>query len=358
MSSTEATRSEVVQRAIWPDDREAPLRKVRCSGCGSHNRVRVSVAVLRPERVRCGSCDDALFAGADEPLTGIASSAYQHGLDRRALSALQSLPGAPQLLRWLHEHLGDRTLWLQLMSDAVLCGEEQFPELLALLDRARHRLDLPTRPTLFLGESPHMNAMTSGVEHPVVVVRSALLDQMEDDELVAVLGHELGHLHADHPLYQSLAYTLLQSGAAASQVLRMFGLPLQRALLRWSRYAELTADRAGLLACRDLGAAVTTLVTFAGGNRPGTTKRTKIQLAPFVRQCRELARMSATDPVDRALGGYLTMDRTHPHVAWRVMHLIQWVEHGGYLDILSGRYARRAPRPALPLAATERSAEA
>jgi Zn-dependent protease with chaperone function len=175
----------------------------------------------------------------------------------------------------------------------------------------------------------------------VIVVRSALLDQMNNRELIAVLGHELGHLHAEHPLYQSVAHTLLQGGASASHAVRLLSLPIRRALLRWTRCAELTADRAGLLASRDLHACISVMLIFAGGNRPGTSTRTQIRLAPFIRQCRELARMRARDSVDNVLGTFLTLDRTHPHLAWRVMHLIQWIEHGNYLNILSGDYIRR-----------------
>jgi len=180
-----------------------------------------------------------------------------------------------------------------------------------------------------------------GVKEPVIVVRSALLDKMSSDELVAVLGHELGHLHAEHSLYQSLATALLQGGVAASQVVRLVSLPIQRTLLRWSRCAELTADRAALLASRDLGACMSMMLTFAGGKRRGASTRSKMRLAPFIDQCRELARMQAENSIDDALGTVLTMDRTHPYMAWRVMHLIQWVERGGYLNILSGTYPRR-----------------
>jgi len=186
-----------------------------------------------------------------------------------------------------------------------------------------------------------MNALTMGVKEPVIMVRSALLDQMSNDELVAILGHELGHLQAEHSLYQSLAMALLQGGAAVSQMVRLVALPIQRTLLRWLRCAELTADRAALLASRDLGACISMMLTFAGGNRPGISTRTKMRLAPFIDQCRELAKMQAESTIDDALGTVLTMDRTHPYMAWRVMHLIQWVEHGGYLTILSGTYPRR-----------------
>ena len=335
------TRTQHLGEAIWPENRRTIHRVVGCRACGRGNRVSVSVAVVEPERVRCGACEQSLFLDRKTPLTDLDSIAYQHSLDRRTLAALKSVPGVPQMTRKLLEHIGDQTAWIQFMSDAVLCSEDQFPQLLGLLERARQSLDIPFRPALFLGESPHMNALTTGVDKPVIVVRSALLDQLGDDEIVSVLGHELGHLHADHPLYQTVAHTLLQGGAMASRLVRLLGMPIRRALLRWSRCAELTADRAALLASRDLGACIGTMVTFAGGNRPGTSRRTQLQLGPFIRQCRELAKVEASQTIGRALGNYLAMDRTHPHVAWRVMHLLQWAEHGTYLEIISGNYARR-----------------
>jgi Zn-dependent protease with chaperone function len=202
-------------------------------------------------------------------------------------------------------------------------------------------------PAVYLGESPYMNALTTGVREPVIVVQSALLDQMNDDAVLAVLGHELGHLHSDHPLYHSVASALVMGGSAASSGVRLLGLPIQRVLLRWLRHSELTADRAALLASRDIGACIGLMLTFAGGNRPGTSRRTKIKLAPFIRQCRELARSQIGLSVDGVIGGYLAASRTHPHVAARVHHLIQWVEHGSYLRILAGHYSGR-PRRAEP----------
>ncbi len=350
--------SAEIRAAIWPSADRVPTRRVRCRHCGQSNRVDVSKAATMPERHACGACRRGLFLGRDEPLTGLPSEAYQHSLDRRSLAALRALPGLPRAVRWLHEHVGDRSAELVFMSEAIRCSEEQFPELVRLVDRARRRLGLRAAPAVYLGESPYMNAMTTGVREPVIVVRSALLDQMGDDELLAVIGHELGHFHAGHPLYHSVANALLMGGASASSAVRLLGLPIQRLLLRWLRHSELTADRAALLASSDLGACIGVMLTFAGGNRPGTSRRTQMRLGPFVRQCRELASAQAGFALDGALSGYLAADRTHPYLAARVNHLIQWVEHGSYLNILAGEYAKRTPRPRAPLVVTAKGQEA
>ena len=340
LSPAEADRQAFAVE-VWPGDQPTPTKTIRCRHCSTVNRVRVPSAVVFPERIVCGSCDGALFLRPDEPLLKLSTAAYLHSLDRKLLATLDSIPGVHQLTQWLLSRLGDRSMRLMLMASAVQCGPDQFPELVRLMETARTRLDIPMRPSMFLGESPHMNAISIGFNDPIIVVQSALLDQLTDDEMVAVLGHELGHLHPSHHVYHGLAQIVLMGGATIAGMAGALAMPLKIALMQWQRASELTADRAAVLACRDLQTSVRLMLKFAGGSREGTRRRTKIQLGAFLRQARELARLESTDPVDAALAAWMTMDRTHPFVAWRVMHMVQWVERGRFLDILAGDFPRR-----------------
>ncbi len=325
---------------LWPDPAKQPSKVVRCRHCGTKNRVDVPTAVFDPASCRCGSCHGQLFLAPDEPLTQIASSAYEHSLDRKYLNAMKAVPGFPQATRWFVANLPERLLHLQALSATIRCDDEQFPQLTAMMDVARQRLDIPYRPALYLDESPYMNAMTLGAEDPLISVYSALLDQMNDEEVIAVIAHELGHLHADHVVYKLMANLLLVLGRMSSTIINMLSMPIQLALLKWSRCAELTADRAGLLGCRDLSVALNVQLKMAGGARPGITKRTELKIGPFIQQARELERKEMSSWLDNTLMLMITMDRTHPFAVWRVMHLLQWVENGNYLDILAGDYAR------------------
>ena len=68
-------------------------------------------------------------------------------------------------------------------------------------------------------------------------------------------------------------------------------------------------------------------------------KRGKLEIGPFIKQARELERKEMSSWLDNTLVLMITMNRTHPFAAWRIMHLLQWVENGNYLDILAGDYA-------------------
>lgn len=328
--------ADEVKEAIWPEG--SPLKVVRCRHCQTRNRVPVATAVLDPASCQCGTCDRPLFLLPDEPLEALPSTAYEHGLDRKSLDALRAVPGFSPLLRKLLTFAAERPTRMYFRSAYVECGPDQFPELHELLHKARARLGTDIAPQLFLGHSPHANAGTLGFEEPVLLVNSALVETLEDDELLSVMGHELGHLCSDHALYRTMA-RLLASGASVFGGLgTLVTWPLQKALAKWSRCAELTADRAGLLASRDLGASLGSLLALAGG--PRGKNRSRLKLAPFVRQARALAESEHASLVDGAFAVLMTLDASHPFVAWRVMHLIDWVEHGGYLDLLAGDYER------------------
>lgn len=341
--SLEAIDRQELHDAIWPKGVDPPLRKLRCRHCDRPNRVQVPRAALWPDKHDCGECGEPLFLRDDEPLIGLDSTAYEHSLDRKSLEALRSLPGFPAVAKWVGANVAERQFRLHQLSSGVRCGDDQFPELVRLCDTARERLGVggQLNPTLFLGESPVMNAMTLGFEETYVVVKSALLDQLTDDEVIAVLGHELGHLHCGHPLYKALVWMIVGGAAAFSGVFRLLTSPIQKALLKWSRCAELTCDRAGLLACRDLGSSMGVLLTMAGGSRPGITRRTSMRIAPFIAQAREIQDIGADSAMDSALSDLMSLNRTHPYVVTRVTELIRFVENGRYLEIMAGKYNRR-----------------
>ena len=327
--------TRALQRALWPKGTAIPSRDITCRRCGRENEVDVASAALETEACVCGACGKALFLRPRDPLSGLDVGAYQHPLDARSLAALKAVPGFDRLVKWMMEQLLDRSLKLQHLGAGLRCNERQLPELHALFQTARQRLGLPFDATLYLTQSPVLNAYTGGVEERVVVVHSVLANELDDDALIALFGHELGHQHAEHGLYRAVA-ALLMTGGSLIGPLRLFSLPLQLALFKWSRCAELTCDRAGLLASRDLGAALRLLVTLTAGTGQRLRKKGQFDLAELVAQARELAELEGANAMDGVISALMTMRQTHPMPAWRVMHLLQWVEEGNYLDLLTG----------------------
>ena len=106
-------------------------------------------------------------------------------------------------------------------------------------------------PELYVRASPMFNAYTIGINTPIIVVDSGLVDLLDDDEEMRfLLGHELGHALSGHAVYQTLLRRLLGlTGVLYAVPGGALGVrAITAALMEWSRKAELSADRAGLLA--------------------------------------------------------------------------------------------------------------
>ena len=328
------SKEDALYHAIWP--KGAPKQNIECSKCGQLNRLDTGKATLFMDKCRCGSCGTLMFISSKDPMVALKGEDYQHPLDRSSLGALRSIPGLPLVLKKFMSEIGEKPLRYQLLASSVQCGQEQFPLLYEQLGQTCTRLGISTIPTLFLSQSPVVNASTFGAEDPVIVVHSGLVYQLDAQGVQAVLGHELGHVQCEHATYKLLATLILQGGSRLGGWSQILTAPLRLALQKWSRCAELSADRAGLLASRSLGASIQVLLRLAGGVGEWGGM-TQLQVGPFVAQARALKTAENENWMDGLFANLLTMNRSHPYIAWRLLKILEWVESGAFLRLLSSK---------------------
>ena len=92
-------------------------------------------------------------------------------------------------------------------------------------------------PELFVSQTPFLNAQAIGVDKPFIVLNSALVESLNEEELLAVIGHELGHCLSGHVLYKTLLQLILKFSVVAFSA-PMAGaalLPIIIALREWDR---------------------------------------------------------------------------------------------------------------------------
>jgi Zn-dependent protease with chaperone function len=229
----------------------------------------------------------------------------------------------------------EQALRQNLAAGALRIGPTQLGEAWADHVACYARLDLEPVPNLYLGQHPFANAAAIGSKKPVVLVNSRTVELLDRQELRAVLGHEAGHVLADHVLYQTALAILLELGRAPTGALG--GLPLlgiRLALLEWFRAAELSADRAAAIVVRDPLVVCRLLMVMAAG-----LPSSKLDFGAFVEQGRDYREGEGWARLTRLRA---ELGLTHPHPVKRVHELMTWVQSGAYDRIVAGEYVRRS----------------
>jgi hypothetical protein len=152
-----------------------------------------------------------------------------------------------------------------------------------------------------------------------------------------VIAHELGHAVSGHALYQTLLQQLLtMTGVWNAVPGGALGVrAIIAALYEWSRKAELSADRAGLLATQDPATAFRVHMKFASGSGD----LSELDQTSFFAQGQEY--LAQDDLRQSVLKMLLVERRSHPFPVVRAAELRRWVDGGDYTRILSGEYPRR-----------------
>ncbi len=277
-------------------------------------------------------------------LHGLRPQSYEHPSDAKTLDVLQGTSGLETVIRKCNEFGLDRLLRIQLMGSYLRASQDCFPQLYRAVQEGCEILDVPKRPTVYI-QPGGLNAFTAGVEQPILVFNAGLIDSMTEEELRFVVGHELGHIKSGHVLYYQIAMLLPVLaevvGAATFGIGSLLSFPLEVALVRWQRMSELTADRAGLLACQDINAATTAMIKLAGLPLKFFDK---VNTEDFLAQAREFEAFDSDklDWVAKILSG---LGQSHPWTVMRASELLRWVDSTSYEKLLADPTSGRALEP-------------
>ena len=149
----------------------------------------------------------------------------------------------------------------------------------------------------------------------LLMLTSSLLDNFTEDELAFVIGHELGHYLFEHtrfPMESVLGYI----NPTPLDAMRIYA---------WKRCAEFTADRAGMVCCRNFPAAASSFFKLSCGV---TGSRVKFSLDDYLKQLNELEGELSKDDDPEAWYS------THPFSPLRIKALDVFVRSKTYHELI------------------------
>jgi Zn-dependent protease with chaperone function len=285
----------------------------------------------------------ATTASGRKVFSELSALSFQHPADLEAIEAIKKVPMAATIMRKVSELWTERLFYVKTIGDDLKLGPKQYPHIYEMYVEAGRILDVPVLPDLYLNTSYEVNAFAFGMKKYTISLNSGLVDLLDDTELMAVLGHELGHVKCEHMIYKSLAAIVCDLGADALTsffgVTNLILLPIQAALFAWSRRAELSCDRAALLCTQDPDASARALAKLGGG---GLRKRVdELSLEQVCEQAREYEKIDDSI-LTKGMQLYQSWHMTHPYPIYRAKMILDWSRGDDYAKILAGDYVTHA----------------
>lgn len=156
--------------------------------------------------------------------------------------------------------------------------EELFPRLYRIYRKALDILEFKTEFPMFISNEYKIKASTSGgSDSYVITISSGAVDRLDDNELAALIGRELGHIGCGHMQYRQLFSAIKKMAGIGGKIGKAAASGMLSALISWNKASEFTADRAGAIAA---GSAKAVIGLIAAQN--GTKEKSKyISFDPY-----------------------------------------------------------------------------
>lgn len=205
-----------------------------------------------------------------------------HPLEEEAMLSIQN----DGLVDYIAKLCGSVQMQTVNTAKMVLTGypitADTSPRVFVAYRRVLHRLHCDEEYPLFVDFGYELTAKTygSGKDGHLIVLNSACVEELDDGELQALMGHEIGHILAEHIQYRQLLDTmdvLIQGIPLAKDIVKK---KIWSFFSKWMIASEYTADRAALIASGSLKSVFSLLRHQAGASKYGIGNSTLLQEEP------------------------------------------------------------------------------
>ena len=267
-------------------------------------------------------------------LKGIPYELYEHPKDKAALNALESFPGLERLMKLIYENALEKFETVKIKSSNYRVTKNSSKILYSAFEECCEILDIKQKPQLYLSQGP-IGASILGIKEHIILVNVASEALLNYDELKFLIGHELGHLKSNHMLYHFMAdmFPLLAKLIPIPIISSLLSESLKLSLFYWRRMAELTCDRAGLLASQNIEASLSVFAKMSGLS---FAKYNNFDVYEFIERIKEYEELDDS-AYNKILKVVDSLDDVHPRTIERAKILYDW-HQSDYSKILTGNY--------------------
>ena len=252
------------------------------------------------------------------------------------------------IVPWLRQHTADvqdYELTIKMMRQGVMVTEKQFAWVKSEVDACAEILHISPPPAVFIVGKGRMKAEAVNFKTPFIILPSELVDKSSPKALRFAIGRQMGHIKCDHVFYKALTSKATGSlgfvlGKWGQELLNsFFGKISDLALVDWILAHEISADRAGLIACQDLALAQRALLNFKLAiSFEGIELNVEdyLEQAKIVQEKQVLVLEELPEPIQKGIGHWQRSERLqseHPFIFQRVKALQEYAESEAYQQL-------------------------
>jgi uncharacterized tellurite resistance protein B-like protein len=263
------------------------------------------------------SRDETLY---DTTLSGIDMNRVVYRGDRKALAELLADAEFSSTVNQLLSDLKPYNARKDLLTKALKITRGMMAGLYQVTDHCRQTLKLNAEIEVYVNQDSRFNAACYPPmkDKVLLFLTSSLLEKFSQKELAFVIGHEIGHYLFEHTRFP-VDYILQNHGGRLSPLHAM-------KMYAWIRNAEITADRVGMICCRDFDVAANTFFKLSSGI---TTAAFQFNLKDYLAQLEDLrgeVSEQEADPQD--------WFSTHPFNPMRLKALEVFIQGQSYHELI------------------------
>lgn len=248
---------------------------------------------------------------------------FMHDSDKKALQALQSIPGFTQVFKAFMKVWSEKQFRIINMSTNLRISERQMSKYYDMLLPICTKLGIPV-PELYLELDVNANAYTAGDTEPFIVITSGLLETVPEYLIPTVLAHECGHIVCHHCLYTTMGRVILSEAINALGLSELAIMPIQVAFSYWMRCSELSADRVAAICDGTSDKVAELCMRFAGYDKDINADA---NVEEFMNQAQEYLAMVQDSTWNKTMEFLIFGEADHPMNAVRAYECVHWCEN-------------------------------
>ncbi|MGN0005934.1 MAG: M48 family metallopeptidase [Candidatus Gastranaerophilaceae bacterium] len=234
---------------------------------------------------------------------------FAHPVDAAIIKALDN-PMINTVFNKIVQTSIDAT-WGLSLATGIHVSPNTYPEIYKIVVECADSLGIPIPYVIISDQVKGINACTAGTDQFSFIAISSMLPLVLNlEEMKFVIGHECGHLALGHVVYHTAINMVGSVGGLLPVVGDFISKTITYPLNAWSRRSEISADRAGLICCGDIGIAARSLFKLEAG----FLNIDEIDIDAYIDESENVLK-------NTALGKYSEITMSHPIIPKRIKAL-------------------------------------